>query len=192
MINRITNLIFEAFHLKQVKHEGWRLAWIENPDSIAEHSLNAAQIWYILAKMEWADANKVAMIMIWHDFAETRIWDIHRIWTRYMNNKKEIENAIMDEQFGWLEFEEEIRSAFKEYEEKITLEWKIAKDADYLEMAFQAKIYKEKWYAEAEDWIANVWRSLRTESAKSIWNEMIKTSFVDWWKENKLKNLSNT
>ena len=52
MLQKITNLIFEGLHLKRIKHEGWRMCGIENPDSVAEHSLNAAQIGYILAKME--------------------------------------------------------------------------------------------------------------------------------------------
>ena len=52
MLTKITQLIFEGMHLKQIKHEGFRLAQIPYPDSVAEHSLLAAQIGYILAKME--------------------------------------------------------------------------------------------------------------------------------------------
>jgi len=191
MVKKITNLIFEAFHLKNIKHEWWRMCWVENPDSVAEHSLNAAQIWYILAKMEWADANKVATMLVWHDLAETRIWDFHKVAARYINDKKTIEKNVMHDQLTWLPFESEIKEIFHEYEERTTLEWKIAKDADYLEQAFQAKIYLEKWYVNADDWIINVWKALKTNSAKQIWEEMTSTSFVDWWKENKLKNLNN-
>ncbi|MFB0965315.1 MAG: HD domain-containing protein [Patescibacteria group bacterium] len=52
MLKRITDFLFETFHLKNIKHEGWRFCGIPNPDSVAEHSLNAAQIGYVLAKME--------------------------------------------------------------------------------------------------------------------------------------------
>ena len=88
MIKKVVNLIFEVFHLKKVSHEWWKVAGVSNPDSVAEHSLNAAQIGYILAKMEQADANKVTAILVWHDIAETRIWDMHRIASSYIDNKK--------------------------------------------------------------------------------------------------------
>lgn len=192
MKKKLTNLIFEAFHLKMIKHEWWRLCWVENPDSVAEHSLNAAQIWYILASMEWADANKIAAMLVWHDLGETRIWDFHKIASRYIKDKKIIEKEVMHDQLTWLPFEEEIKVLFHEYEEKTTLEGRIAKDADYLEQAFQAKIYLEKWYHHSDDWIMNVWRALKTDSAKLIWKEMLETSFTDWWKENKLKDLSDS
>lgn len=61
---------------------------IKQPDTVAEHSLNAAQIGYILAKMEWADANKVATMLVWHDIAETRIGDMHKVAIWYIKNKK--------------------------------------------------------------------------------------------------------
>ena len=192
MLKKLTNLIFEAFHLKQIKHEWWRLAGVQFPDSVAEHSLNAAQIGYILAKMEWADANKVATMLVWHDIWETRIWDFHKIASRYIPDKKTIEKNVMNDQFDWIDFKDDIMGIFHEYEERDTKEWLIAKDADYLEMAFQAKIYIENGNNHAMDWVINVGGALKTESAKAIWKEMTQTSYVDWWKEKKLKNLSDT
>ncbi len=188
---RIVDFIFEAFHLKNIRHEWWRMCGVENPDSIAEHSLNAAQIWYILAKIEWADSNKVTSMLIWHDIGETRIWDFHKVACRYIKDKKQIEKNVLSDQLNWFPFAQEISELFSEYEERNTLEWIIAKDADYLEQAFQAKIYIEKWYVNADDWIINVWKALKTDSAKELWRCMISKSFVDWWKENKLKNLDN-
>lgn len=191
MLKRITNLLFECFHLKQIKHEGWRCCAIPNPDSVAEHSLNAAQIGYVLAKMEGADANKVATMLVWHDLAETRIGDWHKIVTRYVDNKKEVEMQVMADQLAGLPFQEDLEAIFHEYEERTTLEGLIAKDADYLEQAFQGKIYVQTGYVEAQDWIDNVGRALKTESAKKIWKEMTESSFTDWWKKGNLKKIEN-
>lgn len=58
------------------------------------------------------------------------------------------------------------------YEKKSDAVWIIAKDADYLEQAFQAKIYLEQWYSAAQDRITNVGNALKTESAKQLWEEM--------------------
>lgn len=188
MIQKIVYFIFEALHLKQIKHEWVRLAWVSHPDSVAEHSLNAAQIWYLLAHMEWADANKVAAMLVRHDIAETRIWDIHRVWCRYIRNKKEIEENVMNEQLGEIPWWPDIQHLFDEYEQRSTLEWKIAKDADYLEQAFQAKIYVEQWYASCQEWIESVWVALKTESAKTLRKDMTNTLSTDrrsktWLKE---------
>jgi len=177
----LINFIFETFHLKRIKHEWARLAGVDFPDSVAEHSLNAAQIGYILAMMEWADANKVSAMLIWHDVAETRIWDIHKVWSRYIHGKKEIEKKVMSEQLDWLEFGQDVQALFDEYEERSTLEWKIAKDADYLEQAFQAKIWVEQGYSWMQNRIDNVGAALKTDSAKNVWEEMVKSSSNDWW-----------
>ena len=191
MIKDITKLIFEAIHLKRIKHEWIRLAWVENPDSVAEHSLIAAQIAYLLAKAEWANAHKCATMLVWHDIAETRIGDLHKIATRYIKNKNAIEEEIMDEQFSWFDFKDEILDEFKQYEDWTSLEWVVAKDADLLEQAFQCREYVEKWYNKAQNWIDNIWKVLQTKTAKLIFKEINNTSFTSWWEEDKLKNLTN-
>lgn len=180
-MKNIVNLIFECLHLKRIKHEWPRLAGVEFPDSVAEHSLNAAQIGYILAQMEWADANEVASILIWHDLAETRFGDIHKVWSRYIKGKKEFEKQALQDQMQWIDFWESIQSLFDEYEERTTVEWIIAKDADYLEQAFQAKVWVEQWYHGMQDRIDNVWWALKTDSAKQLRKEMTTTSYIDRW-----------
>lgn len=189
MFRKLTNLIFECLQLKEIKHEGWRMAGVPNPDSVAEHSLNAAQIAYILAQMEWADVNKCASILVWHDIAEARVGDMHKVATRYITNKMEVEEKVMQDQFQDIEFGADILELFHEYEHRTTLEGVIAKDADYLEQAFQAKKYMELGFHETEDWIVNVGKALRTESAKKLWQELQTTGFTDWWKKGNLKKI---
>ncbi len=191
MIQKLVNLIFEALHLKNLDHIGFKFLHIKQPDSVAEHSLNAAQIGYILAKMEWADANKVATTLVWHDIAETRIGDMHKVAIWYITNKKELEKNVMDDQFEGIDFGEEIKTYFEEMDERLTFEWKIAKDADYLEQAFQAKVYLEIGHQDAQNWITNVGNALRTESAKTIRKQMIETKSSDRWLKESLQNLKN-
>lgn len=191
MIQKIVNLIFEALHLKNLDHIGFKYLHIKQPDTVAEHSLNAAQIGYILAKMEGADANKVVTTLVWHDIAETRIGDMHKVAVGYITNKKELEKKVMNDQFNWLDFGDEIKTYFQEMDDRSTLEGKVAKDADYLEQAFQAKTYKEIWYEDAENRITNVGNALRTESAKQIWTQMCKTKSSDRRLKESLQNLKN-
>lgn len=187
MLKKIVTFIFEALHLKRIKHEWRRLAWINYPDSVAEHSLSAAQIWYILADMEWADSERVASMLVWHDLAETRIGDIHKVGARYWTKKTETEKHVLHDQCAALSFGPAIQDLFDEYEQRNTKEWRIAKDADYLEQAFQAKIYLEQGYAAAQDRINNVWAVLLTESAQYLRKHMQEAQSYDWWKLHWLK-----
>jgi len=57
----------------------------------------------------------------------------------------------------------------------------IAKDADYLEQAFQAKIYLEQGYAAAQTWITNVGNALRTTSAKQVRTDLQTRKSTDRW-----------
>lgn len=191
MIQKIVNLIFEALHLKNLDHIGFKYLHIKQPDTVAEHSLNAAQIGYILAKMEGADANKVATMLVWHDIAETRIGDMHKVAVWYITNKKDLERQVMKDQFSGLDFWEEIKTYFEEMDERLTLEWKVAKDADYLEQAFQAKTYKEIWYEDAQNRITNVGNALKTESAKKIRTQMCETKSSDRRLKEALQNLKD-
>lgn len=97
----------------------------------------------------------------------------------------------MNEQFDWLDFGEEIKLYFNEMDDRITIEWKIAKDADYLEQAFQAKIYKEIWYEDAQNRITNIGNTLKIESAKKIWTQMCKTKSSDRRLKESLQNLKD-
>jgi putative hydrolase of HD superfamily len=103
-MKELVRLIFETLHLKHVKHEGWRIIGVEHPDSVAEHSLCAAQIAYIIAKVEGADAHRCATMLLWHDMPEARIGDLHRNASKYLTNKQKAEESALRDQVSGLEF----------------------------------------------------------------------------------------
>ncbi len=182
-IKKIVNFIFEINQLKQRKTSGWYLAGVNNPPSVAEHSLRAAQIGYILATMENANAEKVATMLIIHDNVEARIGDQNKVSARYFS-KKEAEEKAFQEQISDLgeQIERKWKEYFNEFEKRNTPEGIIAKDADWLETAFQAKEYLDLGYYSAQNWIDNVEKALETTSAKQIIQEMKQTTFTEWWK----------
>ncbi len=182
-INNIVNYIFELGQLKRQKHSGYLHAGVTNPASVAEHAFRAAQIGYILAEMEGdADPQKVAMMLTIHDNAEARIGDQNKVMARYIEKGDAEINAFKDQLILLgKNIEEKWQELFNELEERKTKEGIIAKDADWLEVAFQAKEYYDLGHKSAWDWIANVETALETESAKKIMSEMKNTEFTDWW-----------
>jgi putative hydrolase of HD superfamily len=180
----IVNFIFEINQLKRIRHIGFKHAGVADPDSVADHVMRAAQIGYILAAME-GDANpeKVATMVLIHDNGEARIGDQDKLSARYFNTQQAEHNAIC-EQLGntlpnirrtWLKY-------YDEFEKRDTKEGIIAKDADWLEQAFQAKEYVDLGYQAASDWIENVSAAIETDSAKKLLREMKNTKFTDWWR----------
>ncbi len=181
-MNTLVNRIFESMHLKQIKHEWLRMAWVQFPGSVAEHVLIAAQIGRYLAVLEWVDPYQVVTTLVFHDNAEARIGDLHRVATRYIHTKKEAEEQIIKEQTADVPWWEQLCALLEAYENKTTDVARIVKDADYLEMAFQAKIYVEQGYSAAQERIINVGNALKTESAKQLWTEMQTVHSTEWWR----------
>jgi putative hydrolase of HD superfamily len=180
----ITNFIFELNQLKRQKHTGFMLAGVNAPDSVAEHTMRAAQIGYILAVQE-GDVNpeKVTTMILIHDNGEARIGDQNKVSARYFSTSDAEQKAFTEqlERLGG-EIKEKWLKYFNEFENRTTKEGIIAKDADWLEQAFQAKEYVDLGYESANDWIINVEKALETKSARIILEEMKKTNFTEWWK----------
>ena len=178
----ITNFIFELGTLKHVKRSGWWLINIKDPENIAGHSFRAGVIGYILANLENADINKVTKMCLFNDLHEARLNDLHKVGQRYIDFKK-AETAAHKEQTESLgNIGKEIFDLHKEFQEQITKESVVARDADLLENAYQAKEYIEIGYKDAQNWIDNIWKVIRTDSARKLLTLIEKTSSNDWWK----------
>ncbi|MFC5183462.1 HD domain-containing protein [Actinomadura harenae] len=73
---RLTGFLYEIGLLKRYKRTGWLVAGVNNPESIADHSLRAAVIASVLAALEGADPARAALLSLFHDTQETRLTDI--------------------------------------------------------------------------------------------------------------------
>lgn len=184
----ITHFVFELGVLKKFRHCGIKYAGINNPDSIAEHVFRTAQIGYILGRMEKnKHPKKIALMCLIHDNAEARIGDHHKIALNYLN-KQDIEQAEEKAYYDQVKkLPEEIGTnlwdMYEEFMKQETDESKIAKDADYLELAFQCKEYKDMGTEAAQSWLDNIENALCTNSAKELFKSLTHTKFTEWWKK---------
>jgi putative hydrolases of HD superfamily len=178
----ITKFFFEVGQLKRVKRTGWWTAGIKDPESVAEHSFRTIVIGKILAELENANSEKVVNMLMIHDIPEARINDLHKLGARYIDHKNAGKMAFK-EQLERLpkKIADEFSVLYNEMEDKKTKEAIIAKDADFLECAIQAKEYLEQNYKDAENWIDNVEKGLKTKSAKEILKLVKKSGSNDWW-----------
>jgi len=183
-LDDLAKFISEIYMLKRNKREGFRLSGVDNPDSLTDHVAIAAQLAYIIGELEGLEGNKCAAIVLFHDNGEARITDQHKVAARYIDNKEAEQQAIA-EQLNLLpeSIKNKIANLNKEFESRSTPEGIVAKDADWLESALQAKIYSEQGYQNLENWIDNVSKALETQTAKIILEEIKKTGnfTTKWW-----------
>jgi len=176
----ILNFIFELGQLKKIEHEGWRLAGVNHPETVSDHGLRAAQIGFILAKMEkYKNPFEICTIIVFHDIAECRTGDVHKVANRYI--KRDEKRAIKDQLAKLDNIGKEIFDLWQQAENQTTIAGKIARDADLLEQAVTAKEYLEQGHLLTQDWLNNVAKSLKTKSAKDLLDSLKETKSTDWW-----------
>jgi putative hydrolase of HD superfamily len=187
-LKRIINFFFELIESKRTPRSGWQRIGIKHPESIAEHICVSSQIAYILGKMEGVNAERAALISLFHDIGEIRTGDANWVSKIYWNSEKAEEKALLD-QIKNLPGEKEIKGFLRELKEQKTPESIVVKDADYLEVAIQAKCYLETGHKDARLWMEAVRSSLKTKSAKKLFSLMQRTNLRDWWLD--IKEIQN-
>lgn len=181
---KIVDFFFELGMLKRQKHNGATLAGVQHPDSLADHTVRAAIIAYILAEMEGnATAGKAAMICLIHDLPETRTGDHHKVSARYLDTKKAEGKAFLEQTKNLpAAVKKKWRDYYQQKEKRNTKEGIIAQDADWLEAAISARELVVLGYKGMEQWINNVAKALETKSAKKLLKLIKKGDPNDWWK----------
>lgn len=174
----VGEFLFELGQLKRVKRSGWWLSGVKDPESVAEHSFRAGMIGYILAKMEGADPAKVVLASLANDLHEARLNDLHKLGHRYIDFKEAEKAAFAEQVSDFPEFTELIE-ANDEFQNQSSREGIIARDADLLECAVQAREYQALGHDTAS-WIDNTEKLVKTDSAKKILNEIKSKDPYKW------------
>jgi len=181
-VKDVLNLIFEFGQLKRTKRSGWWDAGVEDPESVADHTARTCFIGYLLSKLEKVNSEKVIMMILSHDLPEARINDQGKVAARYIDIKIGEKKVFKDQVKNLSKnIQNELLKLHQEFEDNKTGEALVAKDADYLECAIQAKEYLDIGYKKAEDWIDNVGKVLKTRSAKEIFKLIKKSDSLGWW-----------
>jgi len=165
--------------LKRTERSGWRTIGVREPESVAEHSFGAAIVGMLLARLEKADEGKVLKLCLIHDLHELRMGDLNKLNKRYVKADERKAFAETTEMLG-ASMKNEMRSLFAEYLAGKTLEARIARDADALDMMLEAKLLVDTGNRYAKDWIRSAWEKITTESGKKLGREIEKRDSLDW------------
>jgi putative hydrolases of HD superfamily len=171
---------YELGLLKRIRRAGWWHAGVRDPESVAEHSMRAAQLAAMIAAEEGADPVRASFLALWHDSQETRTGDLPHTASAYLT-KPDPRQITTDQTDGLPERSREmIRSAVDEYESRHTAEALCAKDADKLEMLLQAVEYREVGVRRVDGWIDSARNDLKTRTAQRIAEAAVNLSPLAW------------
>ena len=180
-ITTLVSFFYEIGNLRKVlrAHQQTLLSQ-DLTDNIASHSFRTTFIGYFLAKQLKADADKVMKMCLLHDIEEVRCGDQNWIHKKYV---KVFEDEIREDQLKNLPGSKEFLELSREYQQRKTLEAKIAKDADLLDEVFLLKEYELQGNKEATIWLkgGQQEKHMLTKLAKQIAQEATKQKASFWW-----------
>ena len=172
------NFLFEVGMLKKTPRTGYQFLG-SGRESVADHSFRTAVIGYVLACREPdADRNKVVLMCLFHDFPEARTGDQNYVNKQYV--RVDEEGALSDQVKG-LSFADEIMELMNEFNAAETLEARLSKDADQLDLIMELKEQLETGNNNAKDWLSFAVKRLFTENAKKIAQKILTSHSTEWW-----------
>ncbi len=177
---RNLELLYEIGSLRHIQR-GWRQHLATNCANDLEHTVRVAFLALIIARREGVkNEEKILKMALTHDIAETRTSDLSYVQKVYVQADEP--RAIKDMLSGT--DLENLEETVHEYEKRDSIEGRIVKDADNLDVDLELKEMEEKGHQ-----LPIKWRDFRklirtdklyTETAKKLWDE-IQTSDVASW-----------
>ncbi len=118
-----------------------------------------------------------------HDVAETRIGDIPSVGKRYLTKPDEVA-VLADQVSGFPGVVSSILlDLMNEYEERVTLEARMARDADKIECLAQAMEYMAAGHPSAEEWITGSFESISTPEGQALGRAVMAGNAHGWWQD---------
>lgn len=171
---------YELGILKRMRRAGWWHAGVRDPESVAEHTMRAAQLAALIAAEEGPDPARASLLALWHDTQETRTDDLPHTVKGYL--AKPEPRHITADQTAKLSPRSQnlVRASVDEYETGATPEARCAADADKLEMLLQAIEYRDIGVRRVDGWIESARKDLTTETARRIAEAATTISPLAW------------
>ncbi|MBI2514850.1 HD domain-containing protein [Candidatus Wolfebacteria bacterium] len=182
---RDIEFLFEIGSLRNMSR-AWTQSLGMDSASISEHTFRVVWLALIIARMEGVkNEEKIMKMALVHDLAESRTGDAN--YTQALYAKRDEDAAARDifNRTALLDF---YKNIFLEYEKRKSVEAKIVKDADNLDIDLETKEFDERGSKLPRKW-AGFRRKVRdeklyTESAKKIWDLIQDADPSDWHLKN--------
>jgi len=143
---RLVDLMLQANRLKSTPRTGWAQRGVSRPESVADHSPGVALTALLLADLAAPDADraKILTMAVLHDLPEAVTGDLSLGASRLLpaGAKSQAEGAALDELGANLPHVAGWRRTWEEFEAGESLEARLVRDADRLDLLTQALVYE--------------------------------------------------
>ena len=175
--SRLADFLFEAGMLRKTPRTGYQFLG-SGGENVAEHSFRAAWVGYVLACMSGANAEHTAMLCLIHDFHEARTGDFNYVNSMYNTSKQRL---AVQHAFKGTGLSERLLALWDEQEEAESLEAKLAKDADQIDLILNLVEQKDLGNPYAAKWLASAMLRLHTDAGRELAESIVATDHTDWW-----------
>ena len=148
--------------------------------NVSEHTFRTIWMAMIIAKREGVgDIDKIIKMVLVHDLSESRSVDAHYLSRQFVDR---FEDKALAESLEGTSVQE-LKELWEEFEKKETIEAKIAKDADVLDVDIEISELRARGHKIADGWRESREASskkLFTNTAKEIFEELQHSNPHDW------------
>jgi len=177
-MKRIVQFLFEANILKAVKRTGFQFLGAGD-ESVAEHSFMIAIIAFTMSRLDpTIDPLKIMSMALVHDLPEARMGDLNYVHQRYATAH---ENKALEDLAKELPFGQDIIDWVDEFNQCVTPEARLARDADQISLMLELKALKDQGKRGPEKWLIAAQKRLKTDIGKKLAETIMTTEWDDWW-----------
>lgn len=179
-MKNIVNFLFEVGMLKKTPRSGYRFLG-SGRESVAEHCFRTSVIGYVLSlQEEGVDPHRTVLLCLMHDLPEARTGDLNYVNKRYVNadEDKALKDLAVDLPFG-----DDIVDLVREFNAGESVEARLARDADQLDLILELKEQLDLGNKYASDWLVYALKRLQSPSARELANSILETDSTEWWFE---------
>jgi putative hydrolases of HD superfamily len=169
--------------LKAIPRTGWLLRGIRDVESVAAHVFGVAMIAMLLAdraklRGKQVDIEKVLRMALLHDLSEARTGDLPSTIKKYFepSSIKTADERIVKEmlmELGWIG--DSYLELLRDYEDRTSLESRLVKAADKLDLLIQAREYEKVGAATLQEF----WESAEADFEELEVDELIEDLLED-------------
>jgi putative hydrolase of HD superfamily len=167
---------FELNQLKQLFRQGWLRVGLprERCESVAEHSYGVALLCLFLADAYFPemDASKVVRIALLHDLGEAYAGDLTPHDGVSREQKHALERQAAERILAKLPRGAEYLALWDEYEHGASLEARLVRQVDRLEMGLQACVYELQGAGDLSQFYASVDKALESPELRAVLGEL--------------------
>src|SRR5579862_746885 len=180
-MDRDIEFLYEIGTLRFIPRQ-WKRFLNTDFANLAEHHFRVMWLALIIAKYEKADINNVLKMALVHDIMESRTGDADYLARQYVKRYEEL--GLKDMLAKTSLEKSEFMDLWREYEELETLEAKVVKDADLIDVDFELNeqaangVGLKRAWKEQRGWVSQ--NRFKTKTAKKLLERLQKTDPHAW------------